>query len=290
MNKFEDKYKKKVLETLKYTIGFCEKYDLRYYMAYGSAIGAVRHHNIIPWDDDVDIYMLREDYNKMLHLRSEMKGSGFDLVFLEDRGYYLKYAKVVNKNTTLWEFKEYPFIIGAFVDIFPLDCTNWGMQKICHTWLKYDRLWEKYHIMQKYHPLKDSIKLLIEKHPKAFLYWIFGKYLRRHQNEVLREVLKFEKTLNCQSGEYYVSYTESGPYIFQKKWFDDHVIMPFADLQVRLPSGYHEYLTYMYGDYMKLPPKEQQFTNHKRYYINLKEGLTLNKVRKRIKKGEHRIY
>ena len=58
--------KKALISTLKGFVNFCEQHNLRYYVAFGTALGAVRHHGIIPWDDDIDVYMPREDYNKFL--------------------------------------------------------------------------------------------------------------------------------------------------------------------------------------------------------------------------------
>ena len=71
------------------------------------------------------------------------------------------------------------------------------------------------------------------------------------------------------------------------EWFKDYTLMPFEGLQVKVQNGYDEYLKLLYGDYMTPPPVEQRVINHKRYYINLEEGLTIDEVRERIKQGEH---
>gem|GEM_PF-4050912 len=82
--------KKALTSTLKGFINFCEQHNLRYYAAFGTAIGAVRHHGIIPWDDDIDVYMPREDYNKFLSLRGTLENSEYEIVDIENKGYYLE--------------------------------------------------------------------------------------------------------------------------------------------------------------------------------------------------------
>ena len=118
------KYKKILFDTLKHFISICEKNQLTYYIAAGSALGAVRHHDMIPWDDDIDIYMPRDDYKKFLSLKDQIDDKQYQIITLDNSGYYLPFAKMANLNTTIWEYKQYPFIIGIFIDIFPLDRIN----------------------------------------------------------------------------------------------------------------------------------------------------------------------
>ena len=126
-NLFLNKYKSKVLEVLKYTIKFCEKNNLKYYLADGSALGCVRHKGYIPWDDDIDIYMPRKDYNRLISLKEKVSLDGYTVKSLKDKNYYLTFAKIYDSNTTVWEFKDCPDILGVYVDIFPLDLTNMSM-------------------------------------------------------------------------------------------------------------------------------------------------------------------
>ena len=96
----KERYKEKLLGVLKYCISFFEKHDLNWFIACGSAIGTVRHHGMIPWDDDIDIYMPRSDYNKLYALRNEMVKDGFRFACLKDGDYPLSFGKVID---VFWE-------------------------------------------------------------------------------------------------------------------------------------------------------------------------------------------
>ena len=120
MNNSEIEYKKKLLETFKAFDAFCRKHDINYYAAYGTLIGAVRHKGLIPWDDDIDVLMLPDDYNKFCSYRGNVDGH-YDIVDSRDENYWLlTLAKFVDMNTTLWEMEEYPCVTGVYIDIFPL--------------------------------------------------------------------------------------------------------------------------------------------------------------------------
>ena len=105
-------FQEHILKVFKFTVDFLERHNLRYVACGGTVLGAVRHNDFIPWDDDIDIYLPREDYDKLLTMKEEMQKEGFDVLSLNDRGYYLPFAKVSDMNTTLWEQQEFPFLMG----------------------------------------------------------------------------------------------------------------------------------------------------------------------------------
>lgn len=113
-------FKKKLIETFKAFDDFCAKNDITYFAAFGTAIGAIRHKGIIPWDDDIDVFMDWENYKKFLDLRSELAGTDYDIISRRNSDYSLTYAKFYNKNTTLWERVNRKYSYGVFIDVEPL--------------------------------------------------------------------------------------------------------------------------------------------------------------------------
>ena len=104
-DELKNEFKRILLKTLEDFILLCEEKNLRYYAAFGTVLGAVRHGGMIPWDDDIDVYMPREDYNRLLSMRNDLKND-YELVDLENDGYYQDFAKFVNRKTTIIESKE----------------------------------------------------------------------------------------------------------------------------------------------------------------------------------------
>ena len=107
---------------------YCEAHGLRYFLSSGTLIGAVRHKGYIPWDDDIDIYMPRKDYEQFLR---EFKGSEqFKLLNpAKEPHYYYTFAKVVDLRTRMVEDETEGFEIGVFMDIFPVDYVTDNLQE-----------------------------------------------------------------------------------------------------------------------------------------------------------------
>ena len=87
-------------------------------------LGAVRHNDIIPWDDDIDVFMPRKDYEKLINLENDIDKDGFGIISAKNSSSYATFSKIYSKNTTLWEIESIPFVYGVYVDIFPLDETG----------------------------------------------------------------------------------------------------------------------------------------------------------------------
>lgn len=122
------------LEILDEFVRVCQAHDLRYYLVGGTLLGAVRHQGFIPWDDDIDVAMPREDYDRFAQIASEELGPQYFYQCPDtDPHYFLTYAKVRKNGTEVCEerFRNSKFHKGVFIDIFPLDfCPKPGL--ICH--------------------------------------------------------------------------------------------------------------------------------------------------------------
>ena len=114
----------------------CKKHNLKFFLMFGSLLGAVRHHGFIPWDDDMDVAMPRKDYDRLLQLKDEFEFPYFLQTPYTDTGYFYAHAKLRNSNTSALDqpFLYQNFNLGMFIDILPIDNLNknGGMERFKH--------------------------------------------------------------------------------------------------------------------------------------------------------------
>ncbi len=253
------------LEVLKKLDEICTRLNLRYFLTYGTLLGAVRHQGFIPWDDDIDIMMPRPDYEKLLsYLRSNEKElAPFKLMhYKTNKEYIYPISRFV--DTRYWidyeGTKDYG--LGLFVDIYPLDgCGNTPE--------------EAEEIMKS---SKFDITLIDIAGKDKFKSSVSGGFLRSVVKFLaycyvkMRGANYFAKKLDKKGQRYeydacnYVNLTiwDTAVKPFKKELFDSIERMKFEDSMFCVPAHYDEILTQCYGDYMKLPPEDQQIAHH--YY------------------------
>ena len=282
-----------LMKTYRFLVDFFERNGLTHVAAYGTVLGAVRHKGFIPWDDDIDLCMFRQDYERLLTLRPALQKEGYDIVSYNDTGYYLPFAKIVDLGTTLWEHKQLPFILGNFIDIFPLDCFDATDVELEEMRRKSRRLFYRYQgAITDDHGLVSIIEYIRTKHfgsaARVMMSFAYG----HHVDKYLSLYAAYIDSLKGQQGEKCVYITSGIPAIFQRRWFEDTIDVPFEDITIPIPREYDPYLTSLYADWRTPPPSGQQTATHGdvRYYINLKERLTLEQVRSRIAQGEKSVY
>lgn len=291
---FEAKYKSKLLDTLRFAISFFDEYGLNWFVASGSCLGAIRHQGMIPWDDDIDVFMPRSDYEKLLDLKPKMIGSGFDVVSLRDDGYYTNFGKIINSSTTIWERKEWPFVIGVYIDIFPLDRTELTTGEFTKKYKKYYNSLKKYRRSITSFSYYSVVSLFREHHYYSAFTRLLDPFFHPFKSLFYKSLLHNEHIFDKPHGSQLITpfWMYGLRELYQSKWFDDYCLMPFEDMLVRVPIGYHEYLKYVYGDYMIPPPIEKRNAHHQDYftYINLTQHLDITEVQKRVQAGEKIIY
>lgn len=292
---FDTKIKQLLLEELHFFSQFLRDHGLRYTACGGTALGAVRHGGFIPWDDDIDIYMPRKDYERLFSIKDSLKGTKYTLVSYDDAGYYLPFAKFIDTTTTIWEMKRCPFLIGVFIDIFPLDFFDKSVEEIAALRFSDSRLFDIYRRHLFKYSVKDILEIISEgrvlsvcRHILDKIENIFGK------KERLLQKIKQRQSQCAKQEEATSQYCACVPQwknkgAFKSEWFKSDVMMPFEDMFIPVPVGYDEYLTVLYGDYMTPPSEQQRLSDHAlnfRYYANLSESLDMAAVKRRIASGE----
>lgn len=253
------------LDLLKQLIKVCDKLNINYYLIGGTLIGAVRHKGFIPWDDDIDVCMMRKDYE--LFVKECQKHFDDSKYFLQtydtDNEYPCCFAKLRNSNTTFIEssIKHCNINHGVYIDIFPLD-NYYKINKKKEKMIKYAILFNYY---------KQSNNLI-----KKFLAYISKiMYFRFDQKKLCKKLDNMYKKHNNVDSQKVVNY--NGAWGIEKEChdiscFSEYILMDFEDIKVKVPVGYDKMLTTTYGDYMKLPPKEKQVSHHYTDIIDLKKS------------------
>lgn len=270
-------FKEKLLKTFKAFDFFCKKNNIRYYAAYGTMLGAIRHHGFIPWDDDIDVYMLRKDYDKFCTLKNKV-GPHYNIFDINNKNYWLlSLAKFVDIDTTLWEFEDRPLILGVYIDVFPLDEINTD-QTLC---LKdeYDKISFLVIRSMMRHTKSQYVHNIF--HPRTEWKMLFDTfYYCKRKTYYMEKYKSCVKKIKSLKGDFYVSY--DGPYgtgeIMKKEWFADTLNVPFEDYSMIVPFGYDAILTKIYGDYMKLPPKSEQVSHHNHFFLDLNKRWTIEEI------------
>lgn len=272
-------WKRIITDVLREFHDICQKYGLRYFACGGTAIGAVRHKGIIPWDDDIDVSMPRPDYDRFLKLCTKLDLGDYELCTpYNTENYPVPFAKFCSKKTTLIEEPDTPCIIGAFIDIFPLDGTSTNMDEAVRLKKRYNRIWNKLEAISTRNSFWEYLSLLTKPHEWGrfavkTLGFFFRKQMRRYLLSMLEKIARkypfaSAKNVIVYGGSYGAK--EIMPASFCK---GADIPMPFEDIEIMMPNGYDDYLTRIYGNYMQMPPKEKQVSHHLHAFIDLTQRV-----------------
>lgn len=249
------------LDLLKCFIDVCKKLDLDYFLVCGSALGAVRHGGFIPWDDDMDVGMYREDYNKFMELAPALLPEGIFLQnYRTDRNFPHYFAKLRNSNTTYIEkaFAHLDMNHGIFIDIFPLDGFPTKPSEIRKT----RSLAKNYN-----RKISTAFQLSPDAPFKSKVLYIGLRMLGIHKN-LGRVNARFERMKTKHSAQYLDMIKDMGTKhrseAIPKSYFGKGTNVLFEGISVRVPVNCDGYLTSLYGDWRTLPPLEKQKGHH--YY------------------------
>jgi lipopolysaccharide cholinephosphotransferase len=247
------------LGILEHVDSFCKDNNIRYFLAGGSAIGAVRHNGYIPWDDDIDIMMLRKDYNRFTILYKQLDDSVFVIHSCEDESdFYAPFLKIDDSRTVLEEKVNTQSRIGVNIDVFPIDDLPDDAKS-------QTRLYNKVGFLIKLYLLKQ-IKVDNRRSFLKNLILLIGRIilLPVSLNKLAITISSFPKN-KSYPGSKYCGILIWGYGIREVNLKSNYTGVLYSDFEgykFPIPIGYDNYLRSVYGDYMKLPTKEKRITHH----------------------------
>ena len=239
----------------------CEQNNLRYYMLGGTMLGAVRHGGFIPWDDDIDVGMPRADYEKLEKLLSGRSGEKYLLETpnTEEKDYVYSFSKIYDTSTTLIENSRFKIKRGIYIDVFPLDGIGNSLEEAEKN---YARVYKIHNLfLTRIAGIRKGRKWY--KNLAVIASRIIPEFIL-NKNKLLKKLIKTCKKYDFDSCEWGGNLV--GAWRFKE-------VMPNAIMGTpalyKFESGSFygaedadAYLTHLYGDWRKLPPKEKQVTHH----------------------------
>lgn len=237
---------------------FCEKHDIIYFMDGGSLLGCIRHEGFIPWDDDIDIIMFRDQYEKFLKHSNELTDK-YEILNSDNYEDYCRfYSKISLKGTKVDGIYDNntDFDFGINMDVFVFD--NIPKQKFKRKIFRFQRnVFNKFLWMYEV----TTCDLYVSRNKERFghliralyrLFHIDNKKLKRWGNKLVAKSKNLDSNYVCNLA---TSYRLDK---FDKGIFADTKKVKFENLTVNAPIGFDDYLRIIYGDYMQLPPKEKR--------------------------------
>ena len=254
------------LDLLKEFHNFCRKHEIHYSLAYGSLIGAIRHNGFIPWDDDIDIMMTREDYERFVSLYQD--NDYYSVIAPEKGDSLIAYARLVDKKRTFVDV-EAPWTnqdTGVWIDIFPFDGVEDDETEYNKTAEYTKALWKKAFVARHAYG-KLSFKYSFWFNVKRFLKKII---YRDSIHRILKEHLDICKRYKNKDYNFVANMTSLGfTNRFPKSFFDDYITVKFEDSEFLSIKEFDSYLHDIFGNYMQLPPenKRKNHVYHSFYWI-----------------------
>lgn len=255
------------LDLLLELLAVCEKHNIKIFAYSGTLLGAVRHKGFIPWDDDMDVAMLREDFDRLIEVTNEFGHPYFLQHANNDRRYFIDYARLRNSDTTgliTWNQSE-EYNNGIFIDIYVLDGMVQDKKKLKN------QIWKRTFLRQIIYSYNiQNIRKDWKGIRRYGLYLLhffsrfysYDKWIEKY-NLVLAKYTHQTDKLTLMTHDWNIIHK----YWCRKDDLKEIIWSEFENYKIPIPKQYDNLLTHCYGDYMKFPPVEQRGTWHENQVI-----------------------
>ena len=256
-----EELKKHQLGILDAVASFCDQNGISYYLSGGTLLGAVRHKGYIPWDDDIDICMMRTDYERFIRTFN-LSNDRYKVWTIENNPSFMReYGKVLDTRTVLFEPDEKGKKLSVNIDLFINDSAPTDDVLVNKMYDRRDKL------------RSANIKREQSKYQKvtgfhSLWYYICGVFRRMiPERYYILELVKNAKKCRDPESEFigdFSGYYHGQPRVkVKRELFVKMERLEFEGKEYRVPAGYDVWLTALYGDYMTLPPKEERVSHHR---------------------------
>jgi lipopolysaccharide cholinephosphotransferase len=246
------------LKILDYVHAFCQENNINYFLDWGTLLGCVRHKGYIPWDDDIDIGMLRKDYNKFMELFN-VKSKNTDYQFisaeLNDKVPF-QFGKVIDNSTVLYEPDKNGVKIAVNIDIFIYDnaSDNDRINK---------KLFRQRDFYLKLSTLRNTKNVKLKSSLKRYLRYFVCYCLKIYSDGFfVNRILKIMKMFDNIETERIAGFSTLDTVVCNKTIISKCINMEFEGRNYSVPVEYDTWLKIEFGDYMVLPPPEKRVPHH----------------------------
>lgn len=267
----QEKMKSKMLELLVYFKDFCEEHNLRFWLIGGGAIGAVREHGFVPWDDDLDVQMPSDDYDRFMELWEQYgdKEKYQLCVTTREVNYHLAVASLRDPSTTfICTYNKYSDLChGISLEIgkvFPTPNNRFKQ----YVQIFYGYVYALFNNQRLPNNRGRAIRILTK-----IIYTLIPS--KKIKDDIWIYADKQRSKYKWEECEYVKElWGKTSFYNFPRAWFDSVVWFDFEGYKMPLAAGYHEYLTLIFGDYMQRPPVEEQVAKHELLFVDMDHPYT----------------